>query len=49
MGGKERRLLKFSCMDYEAAAEDFGTQVGLFEGGDYLGPNCFRPTFKKKM
>ena len=29
MGGKERRLLKFSAMDYEAGAEDFGTQVGL--------------------
>ena len=28
MGGKERKLLKFSAMDYEAAHEDFGTQVG---------------------
>ena len=28
MGGKERKLIKFSAMDYEAAAEDFGTQVG---------------------
>ena len=27
MGGKERKLIKLSCMDYEAAAEDFGTQV----------------------
>ena len=27
MGGKERRLVKFSCMDYEAASEDFGHQV----------------------
>ena len=27
MGGKERSLLKFSCMDYEAAHEDVGTQV----------------------
>ena len=29
MGGKERTLIKFSSMDYEAAAEDFGTQVEL--------------------
>ena len=27
MGGKERALVKFSVMDYEAAAEDVGTQV----------------------
>ena len=27
MGGKERKVIKFSCMDYEAAAEDIGTQV----------------------
>ena len=27
MGGKERKLFKFSAMDYEAGAEDFGTQV----------------------
>ena len=30
MGGKERRLVKFSCMDYEAASEDFGHQVLLY-------------------
>ena len=30
MGGKEQKLIKISCMDYEAAAEDFGTQVRLF-------------------
>ena len=28
MGGKERKLLIFSAMDYEAAHEEFGTQVG---------------------
>jgi hypothetical protein len=28
MGGKVRKLVKFSAMDYEAAHEDFGTQVG---------------------
>ena len=27
MGERERKLIKISCMDYEAAAEDFGTQV----------------------
>lgn len=27
MGGKVRKLFKFSAMDYEAAHEDFGTQV----------------------
>ena len=27
IGGKERKLFKFSAMDYEAGAEDFGTQV----------------------
>ena len=27
MGGKERKVIKFSCMDYEAAAQDVGTQV----------------------
>ena len=31
MGGKERKLLKFSVMDYEAAAEEFGTQVGILD------------------
>ena len=27
MGGKVRKLFKFSAMDYEASHEDFGTQV----------------------
>ena len=27
MGGRERRLIKLSCMDYEAAHEEVGTQV----------------------
>ena len=27
IGGSERKLVKFSCMDYEAAAEEVGTQV----------------------
>ena len=27
IGGSVRKLVKFSCMDYEAAAEDVGTQV----------------------
>ena len=27
IGGRERKLIKFSCMDYEAAAEEVGTQV----------------------
>jgi hypothetical protein len=26
MGGKERKVIKFSSMDYEAAAQDVGTQ-----------------------
>ena len=30
MGGKEQALIKFSTMDYEAAAEEFGTQVDKF-------------------
>ena len=29
MGGKERKVIKFSSMDYEAAAQDVGTQVKL--------------------
>ena len=27
MGGRERSIIKLSCMDYEAAHEDVGTQV----------------------
>ena len=27
MGGRERKVIIISCMDYEAAAEDCGTQV----------------------
>ena len=29
MGGRERKLILFSTMDYEAQAEDLGTQVGM--------------------
>ena len=30
MGGRERKLYKFLCMDYEAAAQEMGTQVGNY-------------------
>ena len=30
MGGQERKVCVFTCMDYEAAAEDMGTQVCTF-------------------
>ena len=30
IGGRERKLVKISCMDYEAAAEDVGTQVHYY-------------------
>ena len=37
MGGKERKLLIFSAMDYEAAHEEFGTQVGQRSSSFFFG------------
>ena len=30
IGGRDRKLVKFSCMDYEAAAEEVDTQVHYY-------------------
>ena len=47
MGGKERTLIKFSCMDYEAAAEDVGTQVNFLISSKFFVYQPLREGLKK--
>ena len=47
MGGKERTLIKFSCMDYEAAAEDVGTQVNFLISSEKFVYQPLREWLKK--